>query len=330
VFTPAVESLVLSDRLGASDGVTLTVDEEPVSARLSGLHLRHWLDYRHAEHGRRRLLFHAAYTQGLESMFRGLKHAAGVEVAGYGSLVAEPDERFMHEALALARRGLERDEMPIGAVVVLDGVVIGSSYWRYVPGGLLEHAEMSALRAAAKDPRVQRGRRRATLYTTLEPCLMCMGASMSLGVARVVFALEARFDGASTVTKDWQPQLGFPRAGYEVFSNPEVVAGVGRDGSLDLMRAYVDAHPESEWLRVMLPDFSIQPLRLPSGLTALWLPRETTRRITRRSQVQILPPLLPKAPETVPLASLEVLGTQRTFAQFLPVRGRLIGVGDVS
>jgi tRNA(adenine34) deaminase len=170
--------------------------------------------------------------------------------------VPEADERFMSAALALARQGVEDDEMPIGAVVVLDGEVIASSYWRYASDGLLEHAEMGALRAAEKDPRIQGGRRRTTLFSTLEPCLMCMGAAMSLGIGRIVFALEARFDGASTVTKVWQPQLGFPRAGYELFSNPEVVGGVCRDESLELMRTYVDEHPESEWLQVMLPDFS--------------------------------------------------------------------------
>ena len=168
----------------------------------------------------------------------------------------EHDETFMNEALALARRGLDADHMPIGAVVVLDDDIVGSGYWQYSPDALLEHAEIVALRAAEKNPRIQGYRRRTTLYTTLEPCLLCMGGAMSFGVRRVVFALEAPFDGASTVTKHWQPALGYPPAGYEVFTNPDVVGGVCRDTSLALLRTYVERHPESGWLQAMLPGFA--------------------------------------------------------------------------
>jgi tRNA(Arg) A34 adenosine deaminase TadA len=49
---------------------------------------------------------------------------------------------------------------------------MASGYWRYGPDALLDHAEMVALRAAQKNPRIQGHRRRTTLYTTLEPCLL--------------------------------------------------------------------------------------------------------------------------------------------------------------
>jgi tRNA(adenine34) deaminase len=179
--------------------------------------------------------------------------------------VVDADERFMDEALALARRGLDEDEMPIGAVVVLEDEVVGSGYWRYEPDGLLDHADVVALRAAEKDPRIQGHRRRTALYVTLEPCLMCFGAAMSFGVGRIVFALEAPFDGASRVTARWQPELGFPPQGYQIFSNPAVVGGVCRDASLALMRAYVERHPESAWLEAMLPGFSY-PDTAPAGM----------------------------------------------------------------
>jgi tRNA(adenine34) deaminase len=169
----------------------------------------------------------------------------------------------MNEALALAQRGLDENEMPIGAVVVLDGEVVGSGYWRYKPDGLLDHADLIALRAAEEDPRIQGHRRRTALYVTLEPCLMCFGAAMSFGVRRVVFALEAPFDGASAVTTLWQPRLGFPPPGYQIFSNPEVLGGVCRDASLDLMQTYVDRHPEVAWLGAMLPGFSYPEPAVP-------------------------------------------------------------------
>lgn len=168
----------------------------------------------------------------------------------------DSDERFMNEALALAERGLDEDEMPIGAVVVLGGDVVGSAYWKYKPDGLLDHADIVALQTAEKDARIQGRRRQTTLYVSLEPCLMCVGAAMSFGISRIVFALEAPMDGASAVTKRWQPQLGFPPPGYQMFSSPEMIGGVCRDASLALMQTYVERHPNDEWMQAMLPGFS--------------------------------------------------------------------------
>lgn len=168
----------------------------------------------------------------------------------------EVDQVFMNEALALARRGLDLDEMPVGAVVVLDGEVLASACWQYQPDGLLDHADVMALRGAERDARIHGNRRRATLYVTLEPCLMCMGAAMSFGVGRVVFALEAPMDGASNVLERWRPELGFPPRDFQFFSVPQVVGGVGRAESLELMESYVERHPEHGWLQAMLPGFS--------------------------------------------------------------------------
>jgi tRNA(adenine34) deaminase len=162
----------------------------------------------------------------------------------------------MHEALALARRGLEEGEMPVGAVVVLDGEIVSSGYWRFRRDALLDHAEMLALREAEKNEQIVGRRADVTLYTTLEPCLLCMGAAMSFKLGRLVFALEAAYDGASNVTKVWSPVLGFPPDGFRVFSNPDVLGGVCRDEALTLMRAYVERNQDQPWLQVMLPGFS--------------------------------------------------------------------------
>src|SRR5688500_441859 len=101
----------------------------------------------------------------------------------------------MREALGLAERGLNEGEMTVGAVVVLDDAIVSSGYWRFSRDGLLDHAEMVALRRAEKDARILGRRPDVTLYTTLEPCLLCMGAAMSFMLARIVFALEAAYDG---------------------------------------------------------------------------------------------------------------------------------------
>jgi tRNA(adenine34) deaminase len=97
------------------------------------------------------------------------------------------DSGFMQIALSLARRAREAGEVPVGAVLVDGGQVIGEG-WNQ-PIGLHDptaHAEIVALRAAAARQANYR-LAGATLYATLEPCVMCMGALITARVSRVVF-----------------------------------------------------------------------------------------------------------------------------------------------
>ncbi len=101
------------------------------------------------------------------------------------------DEKFMRLALNEARKALDQQEVPIGAVVVADGAVIGRGH------NLVEtlsdptaHAEMQALTAAAS---TLGGKylQRCTLYVTVEPCIMCAGAIGWAQVSRVVWGADA-------------------------------------------------------------------------------------------------------------------------------------------
>jgi tRNA(adenine34) deaminase len=97
------------------------------------------------------------------------------------------DESFMGEALALARQAAAAGEVPVGAVVVKDGGVIGRGYNRPVAGkDPTAHAEIVALREAA----AAAGNYRLTgcaLYVTIEPCAMCAGAIMHARIERIVY-----------------------------------------------------------------------------------------------------------------------------------------------
>ncbi len=163
------------------------------------------------------------------------------------------DEQFMDAALELATRSLELNEMPVGAVAVLDDVIVGSGYWRLRADGLLDHSEVLALREAQCSAHVQTRRRDVTLYTTLEPCLLCMGAAMSCLTGRVVYALEAALDGAADVASVWQPKLGHPTSPPAVYHVPEVVGGVRREQSLGLMRTWVEQNPHVPWAATYVP-----------------------------------------------------------------------------
>lgn len=174
-------------------------------------------------------------------------------------MVSNDDVVFMQAALAEAEQGLAANETPIGAVSVLDGEIISATHWRYRPDGLLDHAEIVALRKAGRDPRTHGRRREVTLYTTLEPCLLCMGAAMSFCAGRVVYALEAPLDGASNVADVWQPQIGHPPQGYQVYAIPEIVGGVCREEALAFMEAYVERNPNLPWAPAMLPGFTFPP-----------------------------------------------------------------------
>ena len=103
------------------------------------------------------------------------------------------DERFMREALELARQGAGLGEVPVGALLVQDGEVIGRGFncpiSNHDPSA---HAEMVAIRAAALAAKNYRlpG---STLYVTLEPCSMCAGLIVHARIARVVYgATEPR------------------------------------------------------------------------------------------------------------------------------------------
>jgi tRNA(adenine34) deaminase len=97
------------------------------------------------------------------------------------------DEQYMRRALDLARRAQDEGEVPIGAVVVLQDEIIGEGWNRPIAAAdPTAHAEIQAMRAAAKQVSNYR-LTGATLYVTLEPCEMCVGAMFHARIARAVF-----------------------------------------------------------------------------------------------------------------------------------------------
>jgi tRNA(adenine34) deaminase len=114
--------------------------------------------------------------------------AAGVEPG---------DEEWMRRALQLAREAEAAGEVPVGALVVLDGECIGEG-WNHpiAASDPTAHAEMEALRAAARHV----GNYRlpgAVLYVTLEPCAMCAGAMVHARIARLVYGAADPKSGAA-------------------------------------------------------------------------------------------------------------------------------------
>lgn len=153
------------------------------------------------------------------------------------------DEAYMRAAIAEAALGLARGEVPIGSVVVREGSVVAAAHWVHRHEDLLAHPEFVALRASGARAKG------AVLYTTLEPCPMCMGAAMSSFIARVVFALSSPTDGAGDLPERYRERL--PLSGRP-WSIPEVRGGVGLAASRTLIKRYLDragAGSVVEWAR---------------------------------------------------------------------------------
>ncbi len=113
------------------------------------------------------------------------------------SLETATDDHWMRCALELAQQAQAEGEVPVGALVILDHQIIGEG-WNQ-PIGLSDpsaHAEITALRDAARRQNNYRlpG---ATLYVTLEPCVMCVGAIMHARIARVVYGAADPKTGAA-------------------------------------------------------------------------------------------------------------------------------------
>ncbi len=137
----------------------------------------------------------------------------------------------MRLALREAERALEHEDVPIGAVIVREGEVIGSGHnEREIRADPTAHAEMIALREAARSLGSWRVLD-AVMYVTLEPCAMCAGAIVLARLPRVIFGATDPKAGAAGSVFD---MLDEPRLNHR----PQVVGGLLAEESADLLRSF--------------------------------------------------------------------------------------------
>jgi tRNA(adenine34) deaminase len=137
----------------------------------------------------------------------------------------------MRLALREAARALEHDDVPIGAILVRDGEVIGSGHnEREIRGDPTAHAEMIALREAARSLGSSRILD-AVMYVTLEPCAMCAGAIVLARVPRVLFGAADPKAGAAGSILD---VLGEPRLNHR----PQVGGGLLAADCAELLQTF--------------------------------------------------------------------------------------------
>jgi tRNA(adenine34) deaminase len=143
----------------------------------------------------------------------------------------ESDASYMDLALEEARKAGAIDEVPVGAVIVSGGEIIGRGFNRPISShDPMAHAEIIAMREAAQNVRNYR-LSSASVYSTVEPCMMCAGAMIHARIARLVFG-----------TPD--PKAGAAGSIYNVLTDPrlnhrvEVVSGIREDECASLLRNF--------------------------------------------------------------------------------------------
>jgi tRNA(adenine34) deaminase len=149
-------------------------------------------------------------------------------------MTRSPDESFMAAALVQARAALDRGEVPVGAVLVLDGSIVGEGMNQPIAAhDPTAHAEIAAIRGAAA--RIGNYRLTgATLYVTIEPCLMCVGAMVHARIARLVYGAP-------------EPKAGAIESAMRALDHPslnhrfEVAGGVLESACRDVMQGFFKA-----------------------------------------------------------------------------------------
>jgi len=144
------------------------------------------------------------------------------------------DEHYMKEALKEARKAFEMNEVPVGAVIVCDGIIIARAY-NYTEhlNDVTAHAEMQAITSAAN----HLGGKylpECTLYVTIEPCIMCAGALFWAQIGRIVYSAP-------------DPKRGFSMIGVHLLHpRTKISKGILEEESSRIMKDFFEKKRKDE------------------------------------------------------------------------------------
>ncbi len=142
-----------------------------------------------------------------------------------------PDELWMEEALRCAHRALEAGEVPVGAIVVRDGQIVGRGWNRNITDSdPTAHAEVLALREAGATVGNHR-LEQCELFVTIEPCAMCAGALTHARIKRLVYGSD---DPKAGAVKSVMQVLNHPQLNHKI----EVCSGVLAGRSAELLQSF--------------------------------------------------------------------------------------------
>lgn len=145
------------------------------------------------------------------------------------------DEELVLAAIEAADRGARVGEMPVGAAVFVGDVLIADAHTQErTQRRRIVHADLMAMEQADRLLGFTRPAEPITLAVNLEPCLMCLGAAITLGVSDVVYALESPDDGGVEALNHWSPRKELP-----YFRAPaRIVGGILRERAISQFGRY--------------------------------------------------------------------------------------------
>ena len=146
-------------------------------------------------------------------------------------MIEDVDVTFMRQAIELARKGRESNEVPVGAVVTFKGEIIGKGFNKCIQNhDPTAHAEIIAIRAAAKHVGNYR-LNECNLYVTLEPCLMCFGALVHARISKLIYGADDIKTGALQYNKD---QVNFTKLNHKF----EINSGILKEECAELLSSF--------------------------------------------------------------------------------------------
>lgn len=164
----------------------------------------------------------------------------------------ELDEKHMRQALQEARCALDNGEFPVGCIMTSAGQVVATGKRANSSGekaNEMDHAEISALRQLLTG-RLEIDPGKVTVYTTMEPCLMCYTTMLLNGIRRFVYAYEDAMGGGTSLALDSLPPL------YKEMA-VEVVPGVCRTESLVMFKEFFSNPDYNYWQDSLLAEYTL-------------------------------------------------------------------------
>ncbi len=157
----------------------------------------------------------------------------------------------MKLVIDLAEHALEKNELPIACMIFLGDAIIAQSHTSESEDKrLLVHAELKALMKLDQKRYSYHEKMQMELYTNLEPCMMCLGASISSFVGKIYYSLDAPSDGAAK----WAEKTWKENHTESSFHLPAMVSGILEAESNALFERYIDIHKEGplvDWVKTI-------------------------------------------------------------------------------
>ena len=158
----------------------------------------------------------------------------------------------MQLVINLAEKALEKNELPLACIIFLNDTIVSQcNTSEQEDKRLLVHAELKALMELDKKNFKMQDKLQMELFTNLEPCMMCLGATVSSFVGKIYYSLDARSDGAVKWAKKTWNKYHIESA----FRLPDVTSGLLQTENKKLFKRYVDIHkdgPVVEWVKTLI------------------------------------------------------------------------------